>query len=159
MIDRVALAELLTSANRYTPPKPEALTALGKMIEAEPAFFNMEARLTRFDVDRDGKPRSGYGFTAQVEQNPIYELAFCMADLVREGLRPEYLAKLYGLAVAHPKWLGLAADTQLPAPVSADVAKPSNYVTHVTKPGGPTITGAKMTAAERKRRSRQHQQQ
>src|SRR6516164_8172289 len=79
MIDRVTLADLLTSANRYTPPKPEALTALGKMIEVDPAFFNVEARLTRFDVDRDGKPRSGYGFTAQVEQNPIYELAFCIA--------------------------------------------------------------------------------
>jgi hypothetical protein len=96
------------------------LARLGKLIADEPAFFNVQAGLTRFDVDRIGTPTTGYGFSAQVEQNPIYELAFCIADLVREGLRPEYLRKLHCLAVAHPEWLGLQG---LPALVGADAAR------------------------------------
>jgi hypothetical protein len=141
-MDNTALANLLTTANKITPPKPEVLARLGKLIADEPAFFNVQAGLTRFDVDRKGTPTTGYGFSAQVEQNPIYELAFCIADLVREGLRPEYLRKLHCLALAHPEWLGLQGK-ELPALVGADAArdvtenpdvtKNRNNVTDVTK--------------------------
>ena len=55
-MDNTALADLLTTANKMTPPKPEVLARLGKLIADEPAFFNVRAGLTRFDVDRKGKP-------------------------------------------------------------------------------------------------------
>jgi hypothetical protein len=67
-MDNTALANLLTTANKITPPKPEVLARLGKLIADEPAFFNVQAGLTRFDVDRKGTPTTGYGFSAQVEQ-------------------------------------------------------------------------------------------
>ena len=150
-MDDTALADLLTTANKITPPKPEVLARLGKLIADEPAFFNVQAGLTRFDVDRKGTPTTGYGFTTQLEREPIYELVFSVSDLVREGLQPCYLRKLYAIAVAHPEWLGITGELP-PLGERATV-----LVDDVTKPlgGRPTITGQKMTAAERKRRFRE----
>jgi hypothetical protein len=149
-MDNTALADLLTTANKTTPPKPEVLARLSKLMADEPAFFNVQAGLTRFDVDRKGKPTTGYGFSAQVEQNPIYELVFVISDLAREGLLPCYLRKLYGLAVAHPEWVGLAAGV-LPPLIS--VAS-DNSVT-ISVAGPPKKAGA-LSSTERSRRAREH---
>jgi hypothetical protein len=112
-MDKMALSSLLVEANVQTPPKVEALVRLGKFISAEPEFFNVPGGTNRFEVDLAGKPRTGYGFSAQVERVPIDGLVFVIADLVREGLRPEYLRKLYQLWKAHPQWFGLRTASTL----------------------------------------------
>jgi len=60
------------------PPKPEILARLGRVIAAQTEFFDvsggvnrLSAALTCFEFDCDGKPRSGCGFSAHIEREPI----------------------------------------------------------------------------------------
>ena len=73
-MDKAALVDLLHEINAKSPPKPELVVKLGKMIAAEPAFFDVKGGVNRFD-------RAGYGYSAQVKREPIYLLVFVVADL------------------------------------------------------------------------------
>ena len=100
-MDPVALTALLRDINRVSPPKPELCARLGTIITAEPNAFNVDGGTNRFDQ----KP--GYGFSTQTERESIYLLVFVVADLCREGLRPEYLRKLFRVYQEHPEFFGL----------------------------------------------------
>jgi hypothetical protein len=92
--------------NQVTPPKPELVSQLGKMIAANPEFFNVEAKeKNRFDKTRDGgKNYTGYGYKASIDRDPRFLLYFVVADVHREGLKPVYLKKLYQVWKDNPKW-------------------------------------------------------
>jgi hypothetical protein len=77
-MDKAALVDLLHEINATSPPKPELVVKLGKMIAAEPAFFDVKGGVNRFD-------RAGYGYSAQVKREPIYLLVFVVADLWPRG--------------------------------------------------------------------------
>jgi hypothetical protein len=100
-MDKTALVDLLHEINAKSPPKPELVVKLGKMIAAEPAFFDVKGSVNRFD-------RAGYGYSAQVKREPIYLLVFVVADLCREGLQPEYLRKLHEVWRDNPRWFASA---------------------------------------------------
>lgn len=100
-MDKAALVDLLHEINAKSPPKPELVVKLGKMIAAEPAFFDVKGGVNRFD-------RAGYGYSAQVKREPIYLLVFVVADLCREGLKPEYLRKLHEVWHDNPRWFASA---------------------------------------------------
>src|SRR5215469_79581 len=100
-MDTIALVNALCEANKKTPPTADALKSLGKAISVDPEWLNQPGGVNRFDE----KP--GYGYSAQTEREPIFLLSFVIADIVREGLRPEYLRKLYQCYNEHPEWFGL----------------------------------------------------
>jgi hypothetical protein len=75
-MDKAALVDLLHEINAKSPPKPELVVKLGKMIAAEPAFFDVKGGVNRFD-------RAGYGYSAQVKREPIYLLVFVVACAAR----------------------------------------------------------------------------
>ena len=91
-MDKAALVDLLDEINAKSPPKPELVVKLGKMIAAEPAFFDVKGGVNRFD-------RAGYGYSAQVKREcpaargwPSWALSRHRVSSLRVGQLPAWLS-------------------------------------------------------------------